>query len=61
MSPPRPAEHIWRALMRVIQRDNACKETGRECREPFRCGCHIEALTEVADAERARTLEGDTA
>jgi hypothetical protein len=47
--------------MRVIQRDNVCKETGRECREPFRCACHIEALNEVADAESARTLEGDTA
>jgi len=32
-------------LLRAMQYENKCEDTGRACREPERCACHLEAAT----------------
>jgi hypothetical protein len=41
------------ALLRAVQYDNKCDGTGSACREPERCGCHLEAATWM-EADDAR-------
>jgi hypothetical protein len=47
-SPTNMAKEIARlraGLMRVLQYDNKCDDTGRACCAPERCSCHLEANT----------------
>ncbi len=30
-------------LMKAMQYENKCDQTGKPCREPSKCGCHLEA------------------
>lgn len=36
------AERLRRGFLRFVQADNGCEATGKPCREPERCGCHLE-------------------
>lgn len=38
------------AYLAHIQMENACKRTGSPCREPEKCGCHIECANLIAQA-----------
>jgi hypothetical protein len=36
-------ERLRAGLMRAMQYDNKCDQTGNACREPSKCGCYLEA------------------
>ena len=38
-------ERLRAALMRVLQYENKCDQTGAPCREPARCSCYLESET----------------
>ena len=36
-------ERLQAGLMRAMQYENKCDQTGKPCREPSKCGCYLEA------------------
>lgn len=48
-------DQLRRAFLRYIQEENGCnrrqERAGEPCREPARCGCHLEMMAQYADAE----------
>ena len=48
-----PAQVI-RAFLRYIQEGNGCnrkiEQAGEPCREPARCGCYLEMMTQYEEA-----------
>lgn len=38
-------EQLRAGLLRCVQYDNKCDQTGVPCREPGRCSCYLEAGT----------------
>lgn len=48
-------ERLRAGLMRVLQYENKCDETGRPCGDdPERCACRLEAYTWMEDRANAR-------
>ena len=45
-APMADADRLRRGFLRFVQRDNKCPTTGKPCREPERCGCHLEMEAE---------------
>ncbi len=50
-------------LLRLAQRHNGCRETGRPCGDPPACGCALEAAVEKEDegmeADLAKSFRDD--
>ena len=38
-------ERLRAGLMKAMQYENKCDETGKPCREASRCGCYLEGET----------------
>lgn len=43
-------ERLREAYMRRIQLECGCSNTGAPCREPAKCGCHLELGDDLAEA-----------
>jgi len=42
-------ERLQRSYMRLVQAAANCEFTGKPCREPARCGCHLEMHDDLAE------------
>lgn len=42
-------ERLRAGLMKAMQYENKCDETGKPCREASQCGCYLEANTWCED------------
>jgi len=50
-------DNLRAVALGIIQRENGCKITGAQCREPDKCGCDLELIQACKDAPNWRGMK----